>query len=218
MRYEIGKVISIKDLNKPIASQVITESVYDGVEVYSLAEGTDIPVQTKTNDFCYFLLSGKIDVYLRDRLSVIVSKEMNEGQGMIVPFGEASGCKALEDSVAIEIKMGKKIEAGSVQVMEPFYPHEKISYEIGTIVETTIMRSGFVLFEAVALDIHTKQEHQKAIGELILTCLDGEGYVEYLGEKSLLQFGENFRIKNDTEYSLFAQDQRFKVSKLTRIE
>lgn len=218
MRYEVGTVLNIKDLNKPLPAHVITEDVYEGVTVYSLGKDTDIPVQTNPNYHCFFLLAGKLNVFTRDRLSVLASKEMSTGDGIIVPFGQAAGSTVLEDSVAVEVVLGKKLEDSIVNPMEPFTVRDLIEYKPGQAFQATVFSSGFMCFDIASLDMNTELKDIQAPGELILTGLCGEGTVIYNGEESVLHIGENFRIANGTSYTLKAQDSQFKVSQLSRME
>jgi quercetin dioxygenase-like cupin family protein len=218
MRYEVGTVLNIQNLNRPVPDQVITEDVYDGVTLYSLAQGTDLPVQTNPNYHCYFVLAGKLNVYLRDRMSVIASKTVSYSQGIVVPYDEAVGCTALEGTVATEVVLGKKIETQKIKPMEVFTVNDLLAYQPGTAVRETVLSSGYSMLNIDALDRGTGLNDLFAEGELIVTCLDGEGSVLYGGKESTLRFGENFRVKSGTKYSLQAKDHPFKVSELIRIE
>jgi quercetin dioxygenase-like cupin family protein len=218
MRYEVGTVLNIQDLNRPVPDQVITEDVYDGVTLYSLAQGTDLPVQTNPNYHCYFVLAGKLNVYLRDRMSVIASKTVSYSQGIVVPYEEAVGCTALEGTVATEVVLGKKLETQKIKPMEVFTVNDLLAYQTGTAVRETVLSSGYSVLNIDALDKSTGLNDLFAEGELIVTCLDGEGSVLYGGKESTLRFGENFRVKSGTKYSLQAKDHSFKVSELIRIE
>lgn len=218
MRYEIGEVININKLNQPLPALVITEPVYEGVTLYSLAKGTDIPVQTYPNYRVYFLLSGKLNVFIRDRLTVKESKEVSVSEGIIAPLDEAVGITVLEDSVVIEVILGKKIETVHVHSMEPFVVNKLVNYQPGRALTETIFTSGFVQFDVSCLDMRTAIDNPKALGEMILTGLDGEGTVVYIGKESVLHVGESFRIQNGTPYSIKTEDARFKVSNLIHIE
>lgn len=218
MRYEIGEVININKLNQPLPTLVITEPVYEGVTLYSLAKGTDLPVQTYPNYRVYFLLSGKLNVFIRDRLTVKESREVCVSEGMIAPLEKAVGITVLEDSVAIEVILGKKLETDYVHSMEPFVVNKLVNYQPNKAITETIFTSGFVQFDVSCLDMHTAIDHSKALGEMILTGLDGEGTVIYGGKESVLHVGESFRIQNGTPYSIQAKDARFKVSNLIHIE
>lgn len=218
MRYEIGTVLNISALNRPVRAQVITEPVYDGVDLYSLGKDTDIPVRTLPNYHCFFLLSGKLNVFTRDKLSVKASREMTTGQGIIVPMDEAAGSTVLEDSVVVEAYLGRKLDNCSIQPMEPFTVRSLVAYQPGKAVQKILFVSGFMTLEAAAMDMRTEMKDQQAKGELILTGLEGEGIVIYLGKESTLHSGESFRIKNGTAYSLKTGDTQFKVSLLSRIE
>lgn len=218
MRYEVGTVLNIQNLNRPVHGQVITEDVYDGVTLYSLAQGTDLPVQTNPNYHCYFVLAGKLNVYLRDRMSVIASKIVSYGQGIVVPYDEAVGCTALEGTVVTEVVLGKKLETQKIRPMEVFTVKDLLAYQTGMAVHDTALNSGYSKLNIDALDMNTVLQDLLAEGELIVTCLDGEGSVIYNGKESTLHFGENYRIKSGTHYSLQTKDHPFKVSELIRIE
>ena len=218
MRYEYGEVININKLNQPLPALVITEPVYEGVTLYSLAKDTDIPVQTYPNYRVYFLLSGKLNVFTRDRLSVKDSKEVSVSEGIIAPLNEAVGSTVLEDSVAIEVVLGKKLETTYVNSMEPFVVNKLVNYQPGSAITETIFTSGFVKFDVSCLDMHTTIDDPEASGEMILTGLDGEGTIVYMGKESILHVGESFRIQNGTSYSIKTKDTQFKVSNLIHME
>lgn len=217
MRYEVGTVINVSALNHPVRAQAITEPVYDGVNLYSLAKDTDIPVQTNPNYHCFFLLSGKLNVFTRDRLEVKAAREMTAGQAVISPLNEPVGATVLEDSVAVEVILGKKLDTDVVKPMEPFMVRDLAAYQPGRAYEKSIFKSGFMVFDVCVLDMRTEMDEVLAPGEMILSTLDGEGIVEYLGKEYTLHGGENFRIAAKTAYRIKTQDTQFKVSLLIKL-
>jgi|LAHS01.1.fsa_nt_gb hypothetical protein len=218
MSYEKGTVINISSVNKPMRGQVIVEDVYDGVTLYSLANDTDIPVQRNINYHCLFLLMGKLNVYTRDRLSIKESKEIFGGQAIVLPLNEPVGSTVLDDSVAVEVTLGRKIDGDKVHSMEPFRPRDMVRYQPGRAVQETIFTSGFVVFNICALDMNTEMNGLKGTGEQILTGLEGEGIICYKGKEFVMHAGENFRVEHDVEYGLKTVNTQFKVSQLIHVE
>ena len=135
-----------------------------------------------------------------------------------MPHDEPVGNTVLEDSVAVEVTLGRKIDGDRVHSMEPFQPMDMICYQPGKAVQETVFTSGFVAFNIFALDMNTEMRHMKGAGELILTGLDGEGIICYKGNEYVMHAGENFRVEHDTEYGLKTVNTQFKVSLLNRIE
>lgn len=218
MSYEKGTVINISSVNKPMRGQVIVEDVYDGVTLYSLANDTDIPVQRNMYYHCLFLLMGKLNVYTRDRLSIKESKEIFGGEAIVMPEDEPVGSTVLDDSVAVEVTLGRKIEGDRVHPMEPFRPRDLVCYQPGRAVQETIFTSGFVVFNICALDMNTEIKGLKCKGELILTGVEGEGIICYKDKEYVMHVGESFRVEHDTEYGLKTVNTQFKASQLNRIE
>ena len=218
MRYDIGTELDINQLNKPVRGQVITEDVYEGVTLYSLAKDTDIPVTTYPTYHSIFLLSGKLNVFSRDRLSVKVSREMVQGQFIILPIEEPSGATVLEDAVAVDVVLGKRLETEKVKPMEPLFVRDLANYKGGAVIRTSILQSGYMIMDVITLDMHTELAKLPATGELILTVVDGEGYVRYDNHETLLHIGRSFRVSKGTTCDLFTHDTQVKMSVLLRME
>jgi mannose-6-phosphate isomerase class I len=102
--------------------------------------------------------------------------------------------------------------------MQPFKVRDMVCYQPGTAFTKKIFASGFAVFDVSALDMNTELKDQHAIGELILTCLEGEGIVSYRDTEQVIHTGENFRIVRGDNYTLKTNGTQCKVSQLSRVE
>ena len=98
-------VYSIAEQNPPVPGWMISGQILSGVQVFSLAQGTDISAESYPVPALVYDLEGEIILFDAERKR---ETAVSSGELMIKATGRTIDIRAEQDSVYLEITLGKE--------------------------------------------------------------------------------------------------------------
>ena len=211
MKDTYHKVYSIAAQNPPIPGCTISGKILSGVQCFSLSQGTDISAESYPVPVLQYNLTGQTQLFDPDRQTRITACA---GELMVKPAGRNIGIIADEDSVYLEIALGKETHMNNaVKAGEIFQPKDLVPYQDGKIVNMDIASNGHMKFVVMAFDEGTGLSEHAAPGEAIVFALDGDGIIGYEGKEYPIKAGAQFHFAKGGLHSVKASS-RFKMALL----
>lgn len=202
---------SIVSENQPVPGCTISGEILPGVQVFSLAEDTDISAECYPVEVLQWNLTGKTILNDKDEKK---DTDVNEDEVVLKPAYHIIGVKAEENTIYLEIRfrketnMNKVIKAGEVFQLKNLVP-----YQDGKIVNMDIASDDNMKFVVMAFDAGTGLSQHAAPGEAIVFALDGGGIIGYEGKEYPIKAGEQFHFAKGGLHSVKAVS-KFKMALL----
>ena len=215
-----GKVFSLVEDNQAIPGCTVSGELMSGVTCFSLAEGTGISAESYPIPVIQYNMRGSTILEYkpgeRKEIKPDGGKETAVCAGDIIlkSAGTDIGVKAEEDSLYIEIALGKepymneKIKSGEI-----FRLKELVPYREKKIVNMDIAGNETMKFVVMAFDEGTALPEHAAPGEAIVFALEGEGIIAYGGREHPIKAGEQFGFEKGGIHSVKAKG-KFKIALL----
>lgn len=203
-------IFSIVQENEPVPGCTISGQLLDRTTVFSLARGTDISAERYPHPVLQWNLNGKTNLIYEGGKAI----ELAAGQAVIKPADIDIAIEAKEESVYLEIALGKDENMNeAVKAGEVFALKDLVPYREGKIVNMDIVSSSQMKFVVMAFDEGCALSEHAAPGDAIIFALDGQGVIGYEGKEYPIKAGENFRFAKGGLHSVKA-DGRFKMALL----
>lgn len=208
-------IYSITEQNRPVPGCTISGEILPGVQCFSLAGGTDISAESYPILVLLYNLEGSIAVFDADH-----GKETGVGAGefLVKTAGRNIGVRTPEDSVYLEITLGKENQMNHViHAGEVFQLKELVPYQDGKIVNMDIASNSHMKFVVMAFDEGTGLSEHAAPGDAIVFALEGNAVIGYEGKEYPITAGQQFRFAKGGLHSVKA-DGKFKMALLLVLE
>lgn len=177
----------------------------------SLARGTDISAESYPVAVLQYNLAGQ--AVLRD-IDTNHETSITSGEIILKPANHNIGVKATDDSIYLEIPLGKEFVMNQViKAGEVFKLKELVPYQDGKIVNMDIASNDHMKFVVMSFDEGTGLSEHAAPGEAIVFALDGNGIIGYEGKEYPIKAGEQFHFAKGGLHSVKA-DGQFKMALL----
>ena len=207
-----GQVFFVVTENPAIPGCTVSGELMKGVTCFSLAKGTDISAESYPIPILQYNLSGAMVLEYKTAKEQII--DIHAGEIVLKTAGTDIGVRANEDSVYLEIALGKEGKMNEViKAGEAFKLKELVPYQEGKIVNMDIASNGTMKFVIMAFDEGTGLSEHAAPGEAIVFALDGEAVIGYEGAEYPLKAGEQFKFAKGGLHSVKANG-RFKMALL----
>ncbi len=212
-----SRVFSIVEENPPIPGCTISGSVLSGLQVFSLASGTDISAESYPVDALQLNLAG-LTRLVADTATNLSSINLSAGQFIVKPAHTNIGINAEEDSVYIEVDLGKEPNMNeAIKPGEVFELAQVVPYQDGKIVNMDIAKNDAMKFVVMAFDEGCALSEHAAPGDAIVFALEGKGVIGYEGEEYPIEAGQNFRFAKGGLHSVKANG-KFKMALLLTLK
>lgn len=186
-------VFSLVNDMKPVMGCTISERLLNDVTCFSLAEETDISAERYPLDVLHWTLSGT--TILNDRNDKAWKKTLHAEDVIVRPSDHDIGTDAVNDSVYLEITLGKEYEMNkAIKAGEVFRLNDLVPYQDGRIVNMDIASNDHMKFVVMSFDAGTGLSEHAAPGEAIVFALDGNGIIGYEGKEYPIAKGEQFHF------------------------
>ncbi len=207
-----GEPFSIVQENPPIPGCTISGKLMENVTCFSLAAGTDISAESYPIRILQYNLGGS--TRLEFRTSEEGAADVCAGEIILKPAGADIGVRAAQDSVYLEIALGKDSKMNEIiKAGEVFSLKELVPFQEGKIVNMDIASNETMKFVIMAFDEGTGLSEHAAPGDAIVFALDGEAVIGYEGREYPLKAGQQFRFARGGLHSVKANG-RFKMALL----
>ncbi len=211
----MGEVFSLAGENPAIEGLTISKRLRDDNTqyIFSLAAGTDISGEAYDEEKLEIILAGRAE--FRTPSSAL---GVTGGDALLTPTGVPVGTEAVEDTVYIEIELGRdtmvneKVKAGEVFALKDLVPYRKDS-----IINLDVVHNTKMKFVVMAFDGGTALSEHAAPGDAIIFALEGEGIIGYEGKEYTIKEGGNFRFEKGGKHYVKA-DNPFKMALLLSFE
>ncbi len=209
MRYPIKEIFNIAELNKPLPSTTIQEQIADGVNVFSLGTGTSISPEAFHIYKMIFVKQGKIRFTIKDDKGFPVSQELEKNDGVVTERNKVIMIDAEEDSVYLEIMLGRTVNHMIKEVGEVFSISKIDDYIENNYTITTIISSGFVDVKLICMD---NTEIDKTIDTTTMIFgYEGTCELEADGEKFIIEPDTSMRFLPGTHLNVKSYNSKAKV-------
>ena len=210
MQKEPGTCSIVKE-NPVIPGCTVSGEILSGVQCFSLARGTDISAESYPVAVLQYNLAGQ--AVLRD-IDTNHETSITSGEIILKPANHNIGIKATDDSIYLEIPLGKEFVMNQViKAGEVFKLKELVPYQDGNIVNMDIASNDHMKFVVMSFDEGTGLSEHAAPGEAIVFALDGNGIIGYEGKEYPIKAGEQFHFAKGGLHSVKA-DGQFKMALL----
>ena len=176
------------------------------------AEKTDISVESYPIPILQYNLIG--NTALEYKTGEEKRIDIKPGECIVKAAGTDIGVKANEDSVYLEIALGKETDMNEIiKAGDVFRLKELVPYQKGKIVNMDIASNETMKFVVMAFDEGTGLSEHAAPGEAIVFALDGEAVIGYEGNEYPIKAGEQFKFAKGGLHSVKANG-KFKMALL----
>lgn len=198
---------------KPVRGCTISERILNDVTCFSLAEETDISAERYPMDVMHWTLSGT--TVLKDGT---MQRTLHAEDVIVRPSDHDIGVSSEEDSVYLEITLGKEYEMNKViKAGEVFRLNDLVPYQDGRIINMDIVSNDHMKFVVMSFDAGTGLSEHAAPGEAIVFALDGNGIIGYEGKEYPITKGEQFHFAKGGMHYVKA-NERFRMALLLTLE
>ena len=207
------QVFSIAEENPVVPGCTISGQLMRGVTVFSLAKGTDISAESYPIPILQVQLRGSSILDMDAPAGSTV--KISAGEAVVKPARSDIGVAAKENSVYLEIALGKgdSIINPIIKEGDVFKLKDLIPYQEGKIVNMELVNQPSMKFVVMAFDEGTGLSEHSAPGDAVVFALDGKAVIGYEGKEHPISAGEQFRFAEGGLHSV-KSDGKFKMALL----
>ncbi len=207
------QVFSIAEENPVVPGCTISGQLMRGVTVFSLAKGTDISAESYPIPILQVQLRGSSILDMDAPAGSTV--KISAGEAVVKPARSDIGVAAKENSVYLEIALGKgdSIMNPIIKEGDVFKLKDLIPYQEGKIVNMDLVNQPSMKFVVMAFDEGTGLSEHSAPGDAVVFALDGKAVIGYEGKEHPISAGEQFRFAEGGLHSV-KSDGKFKMALL----
>ena len=207
------QVFSIAEENPAVPGCTISGQLMRGVTVFSLAKGTDISAESYPIPILQVQLRGSSILDMDAPAGSTV--KISAGEAVVKPARSDIGVAAKENSVYLEIALGKgdSIMNPIIKEGDVFKLKDLIPYQEGKIVNMDLVNQPSMKFVVMAFDEGTGLSEHSAPGDAVVFALDGKAVIGYEGKEHPISAGEQFRFAEGGLHSV-KSDGKFKMALL----
>ena len=207
------QVFSIAEENPVVPGCTISGQLMRGVTVLSLAKGTDISAESYPIPILQVQLRGSSILDMDAPAGSTV--KISAGEAVVKPARSDIGVAAKENSVYLEIALGKgdSIMNPIIKEGDVFKLKDLIPYQEGKIVNMDLVNQPSMKFVVMAFDEGTGLSEHSAPGDAVVFALDGKAVIGYEGKEHPISAGEQFRFAEGGLHSV-KSDGKFKMALL----
>ena len=207
------QVFSIAEENPVVPGCTISGQLMRGVTVFSLAKGTDISAESYPIPILQVQLRGSSILDMDAPAGSTV--KISAGEAVVKPARSDIGVAAKENSVYLEIALGKgdSIMNPIIKEGDVFKLKDLIPYQEGKIVNMELVNQPSMKFVVMAFDEGTGLSEHSAPGDAVVFALDGKAVIGYEGKEHPISAGEQFRFAEGGLHSV-KSDGKFKMALL----
>ncbi len=207
------QVFAIAEENPVVPGCTISGQLMRGVTVFSLAKGTDISAESYPIPILQVQLRGSSILDMDAPAGSTV--KISAGEAVVKPARSDIGVAAKENSVYLEIALGKgdSIMNPIIKEGDVFKLKDLIPYQEGKIVNMDLVNQPSMKFVVMAFDEGTGLSEHSAPGDAVVFALDGKAVIGYEGKEHPISAGEQFRFAEGGLHSV-KSDGKFKMALL----
>lgn len=194
MRHPYNKPFNLFEENRPLPSTIIQERIQEGVQVYSMGQGTSMSPEKFQFYKMLYVKQGRLRITIKSEKQLPIVREIDGNDCIITPQNKVICVDALEDSVYLEVMLGQTLKKCNKLPGEILKISKLGAFEEKKINVFDIVISGFVHMKVVCVDKSVKEDEIKLDVATMLSVYRGKGVITVDGVRHEVEVNDSMRL------------------------